>query len=43
MEDRLYNEAMSMAVKVSYCSSSEELELYAKALYSAMVWGKTVK
>nr|DAT59431.1 MAG TPA: hypothetical protein [Caudoviricetes sp.] len=40
--NEMYVEAYEMALKVEFLASSEELFLYAGALYSAMTWGKDV-
>lgn len=41
-ECRFYNQAIKMALKVEFLTSREELFLYAKAIYSAMIWGREV-
>lgn len=38
----LYAQAMKQALRVEFLSSSEELKLYAGALYSAKIWGREV-
>ena len=38
----LYSKALSKALKVEFLANSEELFLYAGALYSAMMWGREV-
>lgn len=38
----LYAESMKTALKVKFLSNSEELKLYAGALYSAIMWGREV-
>lgn len=35
----LYSKALDKALKVEFLANSEELFLYAGALYSAMMWG----
>lgn len=37
-----YSQAVKMALKVEFLANSEELFLYAGALYSAMMWGREV-
>lgn len=37
-----YSQAVKMALKVEFLANSEELFLYAGALYSAMIWGREV-
>lgn len=39
---KIYMEAYEMALKVEFLASSEEIHLYADALYFAMMWGKEV-
>lgn len=43
MEERIdknvYSKALRTALKVDFLENSEELFLYAGALYSAMMWG----
>lgn len=39
----LYRRAQSAALRVDFLDTKEELNLYVKALYRAMKWGKTVK
>ncbi|MDD3038644.1 hypothetical protein [Bacteroides sp.] len=38
----LYAQAMKEALKVDFISNSQELKLYANALYSAMMWGRGI-
>lgn len=38
----IYSQPIKMALKVEFLANSEELFLYAGALYSAMIWGKEV-
>lgn len=38
----MYVKAYKMALKVEFLASSEEIHLYADALYFAMMWGKEV-
>lgn len=38
----LYGKAFDKALKVEFLTNSEELFLYAGALYSAMMWGKEI-
>lgn len=38
----LYSKALDKALKVEFLTNSEELFLYAGALYSAMMWGKEI-
>jgi hypothetical protein len=42
MNDNLYSKAIKEALKVEFLANSEELFLYAGALYSAMIWGREV-
>lgn len=42
MNDNLYSKAIKEALKVEFLANSEELFLYAGALYSAMMWGREV-
>lgn len=35
-----YNQAIRQALKVEFLTNSEELFLYAGAIYSAMMWGR---
>ena len=37
-----YSLAIKMALRTKFLSSSQELKLYANALYSAMIWGREV-
>lgn len=37
-----YSQAIKMALKVGFLANSEELFLYAGALYSAMMWGRGI-
>lgn len=38
----LYSKALSKALKVEFLANSEELFLYAGALYSSMLWGRGI-
>lgn len=38
----LYSKALDKALKVEFLTNSEELFLYAGALYSAMMWGRGI-
>ncbi|UBD69101.1 hypothetical protein NXV86_23395 [Bacteroides sp. BFG-257] len=38
----LYSKAFDKALKVEFLTNSEELFLYAGALYSAMMWGRGI-
>lgn len=38
----MYVEAYKMALKVEFLASSEEIHLYADALYFAMMWGEKI-
>ena len=40
--NKLYNQAILMALRVGFLADSEELFLYAGALYSAMKWGENI-
>lgn len=42
MNDNFYSKAIKEALKVEFLANSEELFLYAGALYSAMMWGREV-
>lgn len=42
MNDNLYSKAIKEALKVEFLANSEELFLYASALYSAMMWGRGI-
>lgn len=42
MNKYLYNGALCAALRVEFLSSSEELFLYASALYSAMEWSRSI-
>ncbi len=42
MNNKMYMEAYEMALKVEFLASSEEIHLYADALYFAVMWGKEV-
>lgn len=37
-----YNQAVKLALKVDFLTNSEELFLYAGAIYSTMMWGREV-
>ena len=39
IDKNFYSEALIAALKVDFLENSEELFLYAGALYSAMMWG----
>lgn len=43
MKDYTYNDALCIALRVEFLNTKEEVYLYAKAIYSAMMWGKDVK
>ena len=38
----VYSQSIKMALKVEFLANSEELFLYAGALYSAMIWGRGI-
>ena len=38
-DESLYHEAVRMALRVGFLESKEEFNMYAKALYEAMLWG----
>ena len=38
----VYWQAVKMALKVEFLENSEEIKLYADALYSAMMWGEEI-
>ena len=38
----IYSKAFDKALKVEFLANSEELFLYAGALYSAMMWGRGI-
>lgn len=38
----VYSQSIKMALKVEFLTNSEELFLYAGALYSAMIWGRGI-
>lgn len=38
----VYWQAVKMALKVEFLENSEEIKLYADALYSAMMWGEGI-
>lgn len=38
----LYSKAFDKALKIEFLTNSEELFLYAGALYSAMMWGRGI-
>lgn len=42
-DSNLLAECMKEAMKVKFLETSEEIELYAYALYNAEMWGKSVK
>lgn len=39
-DTNLYTQAFQAAIRVEFLANSEELYLYAGALYDAMVWGE---
>lgn len=41
-DNNLYAKAIKLALKVGFLADSEELFLYAGALYGAMIWGKKI-
>lgn len=41
-DTNVYSKALRAALKVDFLENSEELFLYAGALYSAMMWGREV-
>ena len=41
-DTNVYSQAIKAALKVDFLENSEELFLYAGALYSAMMWGKDI-
>ena len=42
IDKNVYSEAIKMTLKVGFLENSEELFLYAGALYSSMMWGKGI-
>lgn len=42
IDNNFYAESLKYALKVGFISSSEELRLYATAIYNAMVWGREI-
>lgn len=42
LKNDLYNNAIRLALRVEFLSSSEELFLYINVLYSAMEWGRSI-
>ena len=42
-ESKEYQKAKYMALQVGFIETTEEYDLYANALYRAMLWGRTVK
>lgn len=38
----LYADSLQLALKVDFIASSEELRLYATAIYNALMWSKKV-
>jgi len=42
IDKNVYSEALRAALKVDFLENSEELLLYAGALYSAMMWGRGI-
>ena len=42
-DSNLLAECMKEAMKVEFLDTSEEIKLYAYALYNAEMWGKSVK
>ena len=41
-DTNVYSEALKEALRVDFLENSEELFLYAKAIYSAMMWSREV-
>lgn len=39
---KLYSKAFKIALKVHFLKNSEEIKLYAGALYSAMMWSRGI-
>lgn len=42
IDNDIYSQAIGMALKVDFLTTSEELFLYASGIYSAMMWGRKV-
>lgn len=42
IDNNVYCDAMKMALKVEFLTNSQELKLYAGALYDAMMWSRKV-
>ena len=42
IDQDLYAESLKTALKVDFLENSEELFLYAKALYEATLWGRKI-
>lgn len=42
IDNKVYCDAMRMALKVDFLTNSQELKLYAGALYDAMIWGRGI-
>lgn len=42
IDQNLYAESSKTALKVDFLTNSEELRLYATALYNASIWGREV-
>ena len=40
--ENVWTDAKCAALRVGFLASREELFLYAKAIYSAMIWGREV-
>lgn len=40
--ENVWTDAKCAALRVEFLTSREELFLYAKAIYSAMIWGREV-
>lgn len=41
-DETVWTDAKCAALRVEFLTSREELFLYAKAIYSAMIWGREV-
>ena len=41
-DENVWTDAKCAALRVEFLTSREELFLYAKAIYSAMMWGREV-
>lgn len=42
LDQKLLADSMRLALKVEFLANSEELFLYAGAIYSAMVWSRSI-